>query len=108
MDHPGTYGDPTPNKPDPDDLHNPGNIPGHAVRQQTADLATLIDLATSSRIIGDNLAPYFMFMAGIKKTLILRGKKGGGKPRVEGRDWLCFFLCFRVAFAVCAHCGVRF
>jgi hypothetical protein len=63
VDNPGTYGDPTPNKPDPDDLHNPGNVPGHAVRQQTADLATLIDLAvseTSDEPSGS--APYFMFM----------------------------------------------
>ena len=61
MDSPGTYGDPTPNKPDPDDLHNPGNIPGHAVRQQTADLATLIDAAAAESGPGAT-APYFMFM----------------------------------------------
>jgi hypothetical protein len=54
-DSPGTYGDPTPNKPDPDDLHNPGNVPGHAVRRQTADLATLVDLASRET------SPYFLF-----------------------------------------------
>ena len=60
VDNPGTYTDPTPHKPDPDDLHNPENIPGHAVRQQTADLATLIDLAVSNKMF--KTAPYFMFM----------------------------------------------
>ena len=54
-DSPGTYGDPTPNKPDPDDLHNPSNVPGHAVRRQTADLATLVDLASRET------SPYFLF-----------------------------------------------
>ena len=42
-----------------------GNVPGHAVRQQTADLATLIDLAvseTSDEPSGAGSAPYFMFM----------------------------------------------
>ena len=61
VDSPGTYGDPTPNKPDPNDLHNPGNIPGHAVRQQTADLATLLDVAASDTGPAAS-ASYFMFM----------------------------------------------
>ena len=73
VDHPGTYGDPTPNKPDPDDLHNPGNVPGHAVRQQTADLATLIHLSTSSFsdggvVVGGGAGQYFMFMEDDFKT----------------------------------------
>ena len=45
VENPGTFPDPRPDLPDPDDLNNPTNRPGHEVRKQTADLVILAELA---------------------------------------------------------------
>lgn len=55
LDNPGSMDDPTPDAPEPDDLHNPGDRPGRAVRQQTRDLISLLEAAR-------HRATYYMFM----------------------------------------------
>jgi hypothetical protein len=45
LDRPGACEDPTPGAPPVDDLNNPRNLPGAAVRRQTCDVATLLDTA---------------------------------------------------------------
>jgi len=55
MDNPGLIPDPAPHLPDPDDLNNPTNRPGHEVRKQTCDLITLMEM-------GANTSDYYMFM----------------------------------------------
>jgi len=68
VDSPGTFGDPTPNRPDPDDLDNPTNVPGAAVRRQTADLATLLALAADVASAAEassspsSSSSYFLFL----------------------------------------------
>ena len=55
LESPGTERDPTPHAREPDDLHNPDDVPGRAVRKQTADLIMLLEAA-------QHLAHYYLFL----------------------------------------------
>ena len=55
VDNPGKERDPTPDAEEPDDLNNPQSIPGSAVRKQTLDLITLLELTQS-------VGHYYLFM----------------------------------------------
>lgn len=55
LDSPNSEPDPTPDAPDPDDLHNPEDRPGRAVRAQTRNLVELLSLAR-------HRGTYYMFM----------------------------------------------
>ena len=55
VDNPGKERDPTPEAAEPDDLNNPKDIPGSAVRKQTLDLIALLELT-------QGVGHYYLFM----------------------------------------------
>ena len=55
VESPATERDPTPHAEEPDDLNNPHDVPGSAVRKQTLDLVMLLEHAQS-------MGTYYLFM----------------------------------------------